>query len=332
MKIRHFMFMAAAFAAVSCGTTTKVAESVRKVVTPTSAQADSIMAALTSPAGAYKTYVLGENEDSKIYGFIPSKDSAQVKVVSLVPVKGEWTLNSLVSYPDGDENGFEFQKFEEDTIGVVEMAGVRYLTYSAIRQRDKQIQKSVNIFRPDQDNFQQLYFTGKRLADGKIEGSSNETLAQGLEKPEMRWAVAKLHSDTELVFISEADIMTDQAIEWWISKNPNALTGTSRVTFGKIDPASSLVASYQKAKKENLDSYRAAYFNIRGYTVVVSCKKSDGSYSLVWVEPICKNKNTDRYLNTIYQASGNTLSMFYYKGKTTFKNNLSLANGSLQKR
>lgn len=332
MKIRNIMFMAAALAAVSCGTTTKLAENARRTVTPSSAQADSILAALTSPAGAYRTYVLGENEDSKIYGFIPSKDSALVKVVSLVPVKGEWTLNSLVAYPDGDENGFSFQKFEEDTIGLVEMAGVKYLTYSAIRQKDSQVQKSVNIFRPDQDNFQQLYFTGKRLADGKIEGSSNETLAQGLEKPEMRWAVAKLHSDSELVFISEADIMTDQAIEWWISKNPNALTGTSRITFGKIDAGSSLVEGYQKAKKENLDSYRAATFNIRGYTVVVSCKKSDGSYSLVWAEPIARNKNTDRYLNSIYQASGNTLSMFYYKGKTTFKNNLNLANGSLQKR
>jgi len=326
------MFMAAALAAVSCGTTTKVAENIRRTVTPTSAQADSILAALTSPEGAYRTCVLGENEDSRIYGFIPSRDSAQVKVVSLVPVKGEWTLGSLVSYPDGDENGFTFQKFEEDTVGVIEMAGVKYLTYSAIRQRDNQVQKSVNIFRPDQDNFQQLYFTGKRLPDGKLEGSSNETLAQGLENPQMRWAVAKLHSDTDLVFISEADIMTDQAIEWWISKNPNALTGTSRITFGKIDAGSSLVEGYQKAKKENLDSYRAATFNIRGYTVVVSCRKSDGSYSLVWAEPVCKNKSTDRYLSSIYQASGNTLSMFYYKGKTTFKNNLSLANGSLQKR
>lgn len=326
------MIMAAALAAVSCGPAVKVAQTVRKVETPAREQADSIFAAKMNPAGAFRTYVQGENEDSKIFGFIPSADSAQVRVVSLVPVKGEWTLNSQVTYPDGDENGYAFEGFEEDTVGVVNMAGVTYLTYSATRRKDDRIQKSVNIFRPDQDNFQQLYFTGKRLADGRIEGSSNETLAQGLEKPEMRWAVAKLHSDQSLVFISEADIMTDQAIDWWISKNPEALSGPSRITFGKIDEGSSLVESYQKAKKENLDGYRAATFNIRGYTVIVSCRKSDGSYSLVWVEPICRNKNTDRYLNSIYQASGNTLSMFYYKGKTTFKYNLSLANGSLQKR
>jgi len=326
------MFMAAALAAVSCGTTSKVTEPARKVVTPTSAQADSILSAMASPAGAFRTYVLGENEDSKIYGFIPSRDSAQVKVLSIIPVRGEWTLGSSVTYPDGGENGFSFTGFVEDTVGVVETSGVKFLTYSTMRQKDGQVQKLLSIYKPELDSFQRLSFIGKRLSDGKIEGSSNENFVIGLERPEMRWAVARLHSDPELVFISEADLMTDQAIEWWISKNPSALTGTSRITFGKIDEGSSLVAAYQKATKENLDAYRAATFDIRGYTVVVSFRKSDGGYSLVWAEPVCKNKKTDRYLNTIYKASGNTLSMFYYKGNTTFKNNLNLANGSLQKR
>lgn len=327
--------MAAALAAVACGTTGKVGTTTSKnrtVTTPTASQADSLLTAIIPSAAAFRTFVLGEGEASKVYGFIPSRDSASVRVASIVPVKGEWTLESVVTYPDGGENGFAFTGFVEDTVGVVETSGVKFLTYSTTRQKDDQVQKLLSVYKPELDSFQQLSFIGKRLSDGKIEGSSNENFVIGLERPEMRWAVAKLHADPELVFISEADLMTDQALEWWLSKNPEALNGPSRIVFGKIDEGSSLVESYQKAKKENLDGYRAATFNIRGYTVVVSCRKSDGSYSLVWAEPVCRNKKTDRYLNTIYQASGNTLSMFYYKGNTTFKYNLSLANGSLQKR
>ncbi len=318
----------------ACGTASKVGTAAAKITTPTAAEADSLVAAKylsDAPGTEFRTFVLGEDENSKIFAFIPSKDSASVALVSLVPLQGEWEVESIVTYPDGDENGYVFTGFA-DTARVVESAGVQFFAYSAVREKGSMVQKSVNVYRPDQDSFQQLYFTGKRIEGGKIEGSSNEALAQGLEKPEMRWAAAKLHADEELLFLSEADIMTDQAIEWWLEKNPKALSGPSRITFGQIDEASSLVASYQKASKENLDGYRAATFNIRGYTVVVSYKKSGGTYSLVWAEPVCKNKNTDRYLNSIYQASGNTLSMFYYKGKTTFKYNLNLANGSLQKR
>ena len=317
--------------AYSCGTTSKVGATASKhVATPSAAQADSLMSALASPAGEFRTFVLGEEDASKVYGFIPVKDSASVKVATLAPVKGEWTLESLVNYPDG-ESGYGFSAFA-DSCSVVEMAGVKYFTFSHLRTQDSSIQKSVNIYRPDLDSFQQVCFTGKKLADGKIEGTSNEKFIIGAERPELRYVIAKLHADDSLVFLSEADMMTDQAIQWWISRNPKALTGTTKITFGQLDKESSLVAAYQGAKKENLDAYRAATFNIRGYTVVVSFNKSTGNYALAWAEPICKNKKTDRYLNSIYQASGNVLSMFYYKGNTTFKNNLNLANGTLQKR
>ena len=148
---------------------------------------------------------------------------------------------------------------------------------------------------------------------------------------EMRWAIATQAADPRLVELSEADLMTDQAIEWWLDKNPTALTRATRISFGQIPAESSLVAAYKKASKESTAPYSAALFNIRGYTVIVSYNRSSASYSLIWAEPQCRNKNTDRLLNNIYFESGSTLALFYYKGRTTFKYRLTLANGSLKR-
>lgn len=314
----------------SCGTTTKVAANISKFETPSAQQADSIFASIVAPTDKYLTFVTGEGENSKIYGFVPSSDSSEVKVVSLVPLKREWTLESLVNYTDGDESAMPLKILYNLSHEVVD--SVEFYSYSTLREKDGKVQKSIAVYRTDTDDFQYVCFTGKRLSDNRIEGESNEAMLQNLDKTHLKWAVEKLHTDEELVFLSKADLMTDQAIEWWLQKNPKAQSNATKISFGQLDPECSLVQAYQSATKENASSYRAALFDIRGYTVVVSFKKSTGTYSLTWAEPVCKNKKTDRLLNSIYFSNGSNLNMFYYKGNTTFKYILNLANGSISRR
>ena len=68
-----------------------------------------------------------------------------------------------------------------------------------------------------------------------------------------------------------------------------------------------------------------AQFDLRGYTVLVAGSKTSGEYSLIWCEPVCKNKKRDKYIRTIYfENDGTTLDMVYYQGNTTFKIKISL--------
>ena len=140
-----------------------------------------------------------------------------------------------------------------------------------------------------------------------------------------------LVTDSTLVELSRADEMTDQAIDWWLKNNPRALTNASSVSYGALNAESSLVEAFRKAKKESSANYSAALFDIRGYTVIVVQRKSNGSYVLAWAEPVCVNKNRDRLLNSIYFRNASNLTMFYYKGKSTFNYQLNLANGRLMK-
>lgn len=48
-------------------------------------------------------------------------------------------------------------------------------------------------------------------------------------------------------------------------------------------------------------------------------------------EPVCKNKRTDKYIRSyFFESDGTTLDVVYYKGKTTFKNKISLASQSIR--
>lgn len=330
---RFLIAISCAAIVVACGTTSKVTSDnapVGRVATPTQAQADSLLTALVSPAGEFRTFVVETEDRPQVYGFVPSSDSASVRVITLAPQKGKWAMESSASYPDGDDAQMRFSGFADSTL-VVSIGGRQRFVYVTMKESDSQKQKLISIYTPSLESLQQVVFTGKALPDGKIEGSSNEKLLDGVQKPEMQWALSKLHEDPSLVFLSEADIMTDQAIAWWLEKNPAALTKATKVTFGQIPAESSLAIAFNAAKKENSDKYRAAYMDIRGYTCVVAYNKSAGTYSLAWVEPVCKNKSTDRLLKSIYFGNGSFLSLFYYKGRTSFKYNLNLANGILQR-
>ena len=179
-------------------------------------------------------------------------------------------------------------------------------------------------------------FFGRDMSgkDGlKIEGQCPEALS-ALVLPENAWLLNRINSDPRLEPISKANALTDDSIAWWLEKNPDAETRASRLNFGALDEESSLVAGFKTTRSRDKDSsksFTAAMFDIRDYTVIVAYSKTYKNYILVWCEPVCKNKNRDKLLNNIYFEDDASLALFYYKGKTTFKNRINLANRSIRR-
>ena len=189
------------------------------------------------------------------------------------------------------------------------------------------------LYLPEEDIVHQAIFYGNPVGKDKrqIEGQSPEMMEGIVLAPEVSWLVSRLKDNPSLIPISNADYLTDAAIRWWLEKNPGAGSRSARISFGRLDPESSMVQAYSRAAKEKGKNCNAALFNIRGYTVVCVRSRTDGEYSLAWCEPVCRNKNRDKLLNTIYfDTDGVTLILFYYKGKTTFKYRLSTASHTLR--
>lgn len=189
------------------------------------------------------------------------------------------------------------------------------------------------LYLPEEDIVHQALFYGNPVGKDKqsIEGQSPEMM-EGLQlTPEVAWLVGRLKNNPTLIPISKADYLTDAAIRWWLEKNPGAGSKSARISFGRLDPESSMVLAYNKHSKEKGKNCNAALFDIRGYTVICVRSRTDGEYSLAWCEPVCRNRNSDKLLNTIYfESDGVTLVLFYYKGKTTFKYRLSTASHTLR--
>jgi len=193
------------------------------------------------------------------------------------------------------------------------------------------------LYSPDGDILNNAMFYGKALkaAEGesyRIEGQSPESIEGLSNTGEVNWLLKEIGDNPSLVPISKADLLTDNAIKWWREKNPAAETSAKRITFGSLDPDSSLAALYKKHGKERGSRYNAALFDYRGWTVIVAASKSGDSYTLLWCEPQSKNKYRDRFLNSIYfENDGTTLDLNFYKGKSMFKVRLSTANGSVRR-
>lgn len=215
----------------------------------------------------------------------------------------------------------------------------KYLSFSYLNEASGSIDQEyvAVLYDPVNDNATNAMFYGRSLltkpsdTEYRIEGRTPETLSAGGMTAEQVTLLSSFSANPCLVQIAHEDELTDESIKWWLEKNPTAQSSATRISFGSLDEESSLVAAYKKAKKENGTNFNAALFDIRGYTVVCAYSKPTKSYLLVWCEPVCKNKNRDQLLNTIYFENDNTLALYYYKGKTTYKWHLNLATKSLRK-
>ncbi len=227
-----------------------------------------------------------------------------------------------------------------DSLSVVDFNGRNMLTFSYINEGVDGAQEYVVVlYDYRNDHAYNAMFYGSSLlpssssTEYRIEGQCLETLSGGIMTAELMWAINRIAGNGSLVQISKADLLTDESIEWWLSKNQKASTASAvRLSFGILDPESSLVQSYAKVAKERGDKYNAALFNLRGYTVIVAYSKASDDYLLVWCEPVCKNKKTDKLLNSIYfEGNGSSLAMFYYHGRKTYKYRVNLSDKSLRK-
>jgi hypothetical protein len=206
----------------------------------------------------------------------------------------------------------------------------RNYVHFAYRNGDKEYVEA--LYLPDEDLLYQALFYGKPLEPGtfKIEGQSPEMMEGTLSSAEMAWLVEKLKENPALVPISKADLLTDESIRWWLEKNPKAETTATQLAFGRLDPESSIAEACKQARKERGKTCSVAQVDIRGYTVLCEVERSTGECTLIWCEPICKDKRTDKYIRSFYfENDGTTLDVVYYKGKTTFKHKISLPSRKL---
>ena len=193
------------------------------------------------------------------------------------------------------------------------------------------------LYMPEEDILHQAMFYGTAVkpAEGesfRIEGQSPEMMEGLSPTAEVMWITGRLRENPSLVALAREDLLTDESIKWWLERNPKAQSSASKLTFCKLDPDCSIVAAYKKARKEKGKSSNAALFDIRGYTVICAGNKAGTEYTLVWCEPVCRNKYRDRFLNSIYfDTDGTTLNLFYYKGNSTFKYRISLASQTLRR-
>lgn len=231
--------------------------------------------------------------------------------------------------------------FIDSNLTMSEVAGRKMLEASYINSSSASnfnVEWCSVLFTPDASEQTNIMFYGRDLdksapAKGKysIEGQSPETLSITGMSQETAYLLQKMNANDKLKAISKADAITDEALRWWLSKNPNAETTAKSVRPGTLDAESSLVQAFNAAKgKESSKSYNVAKMDLRGYTVIVSYSKSNKEYSLVWAEPVCVNKSRDKYIKTIYlDNDGTTLNLFYYKGNTSFKVKINLSSKSL---
>ena len=209
-----------------------------------------------------------------------------------------------------------------------------YIKYSFLHTSKKEMVYTSGLFDYNNGSFYELSFSGNALkADKgsafKIEGLSSYALAQ--ESMEVNYLDSLFKADSRLITISQADMRSDAYISWWLESNPNSMTNARMVEFGSISEDSSIYTAFSKAKKSEKGRLRAAVVNVRGYSCVVVKNTKSKSDLLVWAEPECKNRKTDRYLSHVYFQDENTLVLFYYKGKSVFKYRINLATHSLRR-
>ena len=223
-------------------------------------------------------------------------------------------------------------------VDLVEINGKKelFFIYLNSAENGKNLEYVVSLYDLVEETAHNAMFYGRdRSANGvlKIEGQCPEALST-LALQEHAYLLNHINSDVRLVPIARADALTDDSIAWWLDKNPAAETNASRLNFGALDEESSLVAGFKAARSRDKDSsksFTAAMFDIRDYTVIVAYSKTYKNYILVWCEPVCVNKNRDKLLNNIYFEDDTSLALFYYKGRTTFKNRINLATRAIRR-
>ena len=263
----------------------------------------------------------------------------QVRIVTFVKAADGWEREGLYDAPAADAEGMGRRSFVDGT-SVTDIRGTRHLFFNYLMSSADGAQQTyvTAAYAPQTDEFGCVSFIGQDslkpddTAPYRLSGRINEVALSGMERPFMRLMLQDVRNNPLLEEIPENFYLTDAAINWWLTENPDALTTAKHLKFNILQEESSLVEEYQNAKgKKNSSKYTAAMFDHRGYTVIVVYQKDDKNYVLAWAEPECKNHYRDRLLNSISFDDANTLAMDYYHGNRTFKYRLNLTSQNLRR-
>ncbi|MGN1225716.1 MAG: hypothetical protein ACI4TL_00600 [Candidatus Cryptobacteroides sp.] len=222
-----------------------------------------------------------------------------------------------------------------DSLSVLTLGnGKTYFFYSYLDTCPSELSYYSGLYDIMETSYHMLSFSGKALkaAEGevfRIEGLPSTAFVE--PSVEVEYLDSLLKADARIVEISPEDMKTDSYIAWWIENNPKALTNAKTIEFGGVSEDCSIFSAFKKAKKSEKGNLQAAICDVRGYTVVVVRNTKAKSNLLVWAEPECKNKKKDRYLSTVYFENANSLVLYFYKGKTTFKYRINLANRTISR-
>lgn len=221
-----------------------------------------------------------------------------------------------------------------DSLTLVSLEGIQYCHFSYLNSFSGGKEYVQSMVALEQGTAESLIFTGKNLQaaeDGsfRIEGVSNQNMLD--DTPAVRYMAALAAADARLVVLPEEDYITDKTLEWWLERNPNAMSSAKKFEIGSVPAESSLVAAFAKARKERSGKYECAAVDVRGYTSLILRNTSTGTYMLVWSLPVCRDRRTRWYLKNFYFENDSTLAMIYYKGNSMAKIRLNLGSKTVSR-
>lgn len=296
--------------------------------------------ALTSQMGGGKALAAAfrhYGQDFVVGACISSEQSSKISFVLLKKDAEEWNKEKEIQR---DVNTLikPCKTLFTDSAQLVSVVSGQYLmlAYLNVDESGMPVEYVLNLFDYERDNLYSEIFYGRSISnkgdrDYCIEGQSTAELSMGMVTAEQMYLTEVMKNNPGLVQIAKKDALTDEAISWWLSKNPKAQSSATSLQFGSLDEQSSIVELFMKQNKENSAKFTAALFDIRGYTVVCAYSKTHNQYVLVWCEKQARNKNTDRLLNTVYFENDNTLCLYYYEGRKTFKYRVNLASKAIKR-
>lgn len=185
------------------------------------------------------------------------------------------------------------------------------------------IEYVANLYSLSDNVVYNVLYSGKNIGD-EIFGSTMDSAQGGMmATPQTTWLFKHLRANQNLKAFDKSLFLTQQTIEWWYENNPQ---NSGTLQFGIIPEDSELVNRFKEYKeKENVGQYTVAMFDICHNTVVVVYNKADKKYSLALCQATPVNK-TDLELGSFYGEKGNTLVLYFYKGKESIKKRLNLGS------
>ena len=300
-------------------------------ITDAQAMEIAIKAGLNTEDVLSATGVKNRNKENVVAIIAPKNGYYTLATIS--ENNGNWEITRQVEeavYTNDNE-------LEEFTIvpgcNAVTINGAQHLQYAYTNSSSKAHKMSnipnknkelvLNLYSMDDNSVYNIMFSGTEK-DNILYGSTMETVQGGLmANSQLISLMRQLAGMNNLKPYDKELFRTEETINWWYENNPE---NTGNLQFGIIPDNSELVNEFKQSKgKEEVGQYTVAMFDIMNNTVVTVYNKADKKYSLAVCQKLPVEKD-DMELNTFYGEKGNTLVLYYYKGKTPIKKRLNLGS------